>query len=112
MDWKLVLFYKGLVRSANNYAFFIRELATCTHVLKLQVFFQMGQCSGTALEASWYVTSKQIREELEVPFYAYHTTALMALIQNLPIRVLRWKTRSPTKRRSKSLEALDKSDYK
>jgi len=75
------------------------------------MFFQMAQCSGTVIEASWYVTNKQIREGLEVPFYAYYTRALMALIQNLPIRVLRWKTRSPTKRRSNSLKALDKSDY-
>jgi len=70
----------------------------------------MTQCSGTAIEASWYVTNKQIREGLDVLFFADHTTALRALIQSLPMRVLRWKALSPTKRRSNSLEALDKPD--
>lgn len=106
------LFYKGPVRSTNNHDFSIWELAACTHVLKLHVFFQRAQCSRTAIEASWYVTNKQIREGLEGPFYTYHTRAIRALIQNLPIRVLSCKTRSPTKRRPNSLEALDKSDYK
>jgi len=87
------------------------ESATCTHVLKLQVFFQMAQCSGTGTEASWYFTNKQIHEGLEIPFLDGHTTALRALIQKLPMIVLRWKASSPTKHRSNALEPLDKPDY-
>jgi hypothetical protein len=67
--------------------------------------------NGTAIEASW-LTYQQIHEGLVVPFFANHTRALRASIQNLPMRVLRWEARSPTKRLSNSLEALDKPDYK
>lgn len=83
------MFYKGLVRSTNNYAFHMWESATSTHFLKLQVFFQMAQYSGTVIEASRYVTNKRINELLDVPFFADHTTALRALIQNLSMKVLR-----------------------
>jgi len=53
--------------------------AAHTHVQMLQVL--QSQCLRLASGAPWYVSNRQIHEDLAVPLYTDHIRALRALTQ-------------------------------
>jgi len=50
--------------------------AACTHVRRLQVL--QSKCLRLATGAPWYVSNRQIHEDLAVPLFADHIRALTA----------------------------------
>jgi hypothetical protein len=69
-----VLLYKQLIRPMMDYACLIWRSAACSHVRKLQVL--QSKCLCIATNAHWYVSNRQIHEDLGIPFFAEHIRAL------------------------------------
>jgi hypothetical protein len=69
-----VLRYKQLIRPMMDCACPIWRCAAQSYVKQLQVL--QCKCLRTATGAPWYVSDRQIHEDLEVPFYEEHIRAL------------------------------------
>ena len=68
-----VLLYKQLIRLMIDYACLAWRSAACTHVRRLQVL--QSKCLRLATGAPWYVSNRQIHEDLGVPIFAEHIRA-------------------------------------
>jgi hypothetical protein len=71
-----VLIYKQLFRPMMDYACPTWRSAARTHVRRLQVL--QSKCLRLATAAPWYVSNRQIHEDLGVPLFADHIRALTA----------------------------------
>ena len=75
-----VLLYKQLIRPMMDYSCPAWRSAARTHVRRLQVL--QSKCLRLATGAPWYVSNRQIHEELCVPLFADHIRALTADIHS------------------------------
>ena len=71
-----VMLYKQLIRPMMDYACPAWRYAARTHVRRLQVI--QSKCLRLATGAPWYVSNRQIHEDLSVPLFADHIRALTA----------------------------------
>ena len=71
-----VLLFKQLIRPMMNYACPAWRSAARTHVRRLQVL--QSKCLRLVTGAPWYVSNRQIHEDLGVPFFADKVRALTA----------------------------------
>jgi len=71
-----VLLYKQLICPMMDYACPAWRSAARSHVRRLQVL--QSKCLCLATGAPWYVSNKQIHEDLGVPLFADHIRALTA----------------------------------
>ena len=71
-----VLLYKQLICPMMDYACPAWMSAARTHVRRLQVL--QFECLRLATGAPWYVSNRQIHEDLGVPLFADHIIALTA----------------------------------
>jgi hypothetical protein len=71
-----VLLYKQQIRPMMDYACPVWRSAACTHVRRLQVL--QSKCLRLATGAPWYVSNRQIHEDLGVLLFANHIRALTA----------------------------------
>ena len=71
-----VLLYKQLIRLLMDYACPTWRSAARTHVRRLQVL--QSKCLRLVTGAPWYLSNRQIHEDLGVPFFAAHIRALTA----------------------------------
>jgi len=69
-----VLLYKQLIRPMMEYACPAWRSAACSHFRRLQVL--QSKCLRLATGAPWYVSNRQIHEDLSVPLFADHIRAL------------------------------------
>jgi hypothetical protein len=69
-----VLLYKQLIRPLMDYVCPAWRSAARSHVRKLQVL--QSKCLRLATGAPWYVSNRQIHEDLGVPLFADHIRAL------------------------------------
>jgi hypothetical protein len=69
-----VLLYKQLIRPVMDYGCPVWRSAAHSHVRKLQVLH--SKCLRIATGAAWYVSNRQIHEDLGIPFFADHIRAL------------------------------------
>jgi hypothetical protein len=69
-----VLLYKQLIRPMMDYACPNWRSAVRSHVRKLRVL--QSKCLRIAINAPWYVSNRQILEDLGIPFFADHIRAL------------------------------------
>jgi len=69
-----VLLYKQLIRPLMDYACPAWKPAAHSHVRKLQVL--QSKCLRLAIGAPWYVSNRQLNEDLRVPLFADHIRAL------------------------------------
>ena len=69
-----VLLYKQLNRPMEDYACPAWRTAARSHVRRLQVL--QFKCLRLATSASWYVSNRQIHEDLGVTLFADHNRAL------------------------------------
>jgi hypothetical protein len=68
------LLYKRLICPMMDYAFPIWRCASRSYVKQLQAL--QSKCFRIATGAPWYISSRQIPEDLGVPFFEEHTRAL------------------------------------
>jgi len=78
--WNGVLLNKQLIRPMKGYACPAWRSAACTHVQWLQVL--QSKCLRLASGALWYVSKRQIHEDLGVPLFADHIRALTASFES------------------------------
>ena len=71
-----VLLYKQLIRPMMDYVCPAWRSAARTHVRRLQML--QSKCLRLATGVPWYVSNRQIREDLGVPLFANHIKALTA----------------------------------
>jgi len=71
-----VLLYKQLISPMMDYACPTWRSADRSHVRRLQVL--QFKCLRLATGAPWYVSKRQIHEDLGVPLFAEHIRALTA----------------------------------
>jgi hypothetical protein len=69
-----VLLCRQLIRPMMDYACPVWRSAARCHIRKLQVL--QSKCLRIATGALWYMSSRQIHEDLGVPFFADHIRAL------------------------------------
>jgi hypothetical protein len=69
-----VLLYKQLIRPLMDYACPVWRSAARTHVRRLQVL--QSKCLRLVTGAPWYLSNRQIHEDLGVPLFADHVIAL------------------------------------
>jgi hypothetical protein len=69
----VVLLYKQIIRPIMDYACPAWRFAAHTHVRRLQVL--QSKCLQLPTGALWYISSKQIHEDLGVPLFADHIKA-------------------------------------
>jgi hypothetical protein len=69
-----VLLYRQFIRPMMDYACPIWRSASRSHVRKLQVL--QSKCVRIATNAPWYVSNRQIHEDLGILFFADHIRAL------------------------------------
>jgi len=69
-----VLLYKQLIRPMMDYTCPAWRSAARSHVWRLQIL--QSKCLHLANGAPWYVSNRQIHEDLGVPFFADHIRAL------------------------------------
>jgi hypothetical protein len=69
-----VLLYKQFIHPMMDYGCPIWRSAAHTHVRKLQVL--QSKCLRIATNAPWYVSNRQIHDDLGIPFFANHIRAL------------------------------------
>jgi hypothetical protein len=69
-----VLLYKQLIRPMMDYACPAWSSAACSHVRRLQVL--QSKCLRLATGTPWYVSNRQIHDDLGVPVLADHIRAL------------------------------------
>jgi hypothetical protein len=65
-----VLLYRQLIRPMMDYACPVWRSAARCHISKLQVL--QSKCLRIATGAPWYMSNRQIHEDLGVPFFADH----------------------------------------
>ena len=70
------LLYKQLIRPMMDYACPTWRSAACTHVWRLLLL--QSKCLCLATGAPWYVSNRQIHEDLGVPLFADHIRSLTA----------------------------------
>jgi hypothetical protein len=75
-DRNRLLLYKQLIRPMINYTCPAWRSAARSNVRSLQVL--QSKCLHLATGAPWYVSNRQIHEELGVPLFADHIRALTA----------------------------------
>jgi hypothetical protein len=63
-----VLLFRQLIRPIMDYACPIWRSAPCCQIRKLQVL--QSKCLRIATVAPWYISNRQIHEDLGVPFFA------------------------------------------
>ena len=68
------LLYKQLIRPMMDYSFPGWRSAAHSHVRRLQLL--QSKCLRLATCAPWYVSNRQMHEDLCVPFFADHIRAL------------------------------------
>jgi len=68
-----ILLCKQLIRPMMDYACPAWRSASRSHVRKLEVL--QSKCLRLATSAPWYVSNRQIHEDLGVPLYADHIRA-------------------------------------
>jgi hypothetical protein len=73
---KRVLLYKQRIRPMMDYACPDWRSDARTHIRRLQVL--QSKCLRLAYGAPWYVSNRQIHEDLGVPLFADHIIALTA----------------------------------
>jgi hypothetical protein len=73
---KGTLLYKQLIRSMLDYACPAWRSAARSHICRLQVL--QSKCLRLATSAPWYVSNRQIHDDLGVPLFADHIRALIA----------------------------------
>jgi hypothetical protein len=71
-----VLLYKQLIRPMMDYTCAAWRSAASTHVRRLQVL--QSKCLRLANGAFWYVSNRQIHEDMDVPVFADHIRDLTA----------------------------------
>ena len=71
---KGVLLYKQIIRPMIDYACSAWRSAARTHLRRLQVL--QSKCFRFGTGAPWYVSNRQIHEDLEVPLFAHHIRAM------------------------------------
>ena len=71
-----VLLYKQLIRPLMDYTCPAWRSAARTHFRRLQVL--QSECLRLVTGAPWYLSNRQIHEDLGVPFFADHIRALTA----------------------------------
>jgi hypothetical protein len=71
-----VLLYKQLIRPMMDYACPAWRAAALSHVRRLQVL--KSKCLHLVTGAPWYLSNRQIHEDLGVPLFADHIRALTA----------------------------------
>jgi hypothetical protein len=71
-----VLLYKQLIRPMMDYACPAWRAAARSHVRRLQVL--QSKCLRLVTGAPWYLSNRQIHEDLGVPLFADHIRALTA----------------------------------
>jgi hypothetical protein len=71
-----VLLYKKPIRPMMDYACLASRCAVRTHVRRLQVL--QFKCLGLVTGTLWYVSNRQIHEDLGVSLFANHIRALTA----------------------------------
>jgi hypothetical protein len=71
-----VLLYKQLIRPLMDYACPVWRSAARTHVRRLQVL--QSKCLRLVTGAPWYISNRQIHEDLGVPLFTDHVRALTA----------------------------------
>jgi len=71
-----VLLYKQVIRQIMDYECPAWRSAARTHVRRLQVL--QSKCLRLATGTPWYVSNRQIHEDLVVPLFADHVRALTA----------------------------------
>ena len=88
-----VLLYKQLIRLLMDYACPALRSAARTHVWRLQVL--QAECLPLVTGAPWFLSNRQIPEDLGVPLFADHIRALtasfdsrLADVENLLVRQL------------------------
>jgi len=69
-----VLLYKQLIRPLMNYSCPAWRSAARSHIRRLQVL--QSQCLRLATGVPWYVSNRQIHEDLGVPLFVDHIRAL------------------------------------
>jgi len=69
-----VLLYKQLIRPIMDYAFPAWKSATHSHVRRIQVLKSI--CLRPATHAPWYVSNRQMHEDLGVSLFADHIRTL------------------------------------
>jgi hypothetical protein len=69
-----VLLYKQLIRPMMDYACPMWRCTVRNYVKQLQALH--SKCLRISTSAPWYITSRQINEDLGVPFFEEHTRAL------------------------------------
>jgi hypothetical protein len=74
--WNGVLLYKQLIRPIMDYPCPAWRSVVRTHVRRLQLF--QYKYLRLAAGAPWYVSNRQIHEDLDVPLFADHIRALTA----------------------------------
>jgi hypothetical protein len=75
-----VLLYKQLIRPMMDYACPAWRSAARSHVQGLQVL--QSKCLRLATGAPWYVSNRQIHEDMGVPLFADHIRALTVSINS------------------------------
>jgi hypothetical protein len=75
-----VLLYKQLIRRMMDYVFSAWSSAARTHVWRLQVL--QSKCLRLATGIPWYVSNRQIHEDLNVPLFADHIKAMSASLDS------------------------------
>jgi hypothetical protein len=68
-----VLLYKQLILPMMDYACPIRRCVARSYVKQLRVL--QSKCLRIATGAPWYISNRQIHEDLGVPFFEEHTRA-------------------------------------
>jgi len=71
-----VLLYKQLIRPMMDYACPAWRSAVRIHVRRLHVL--QSTCLRLATGAPWYVSNRQVHEDMGVPLFADHIRALIA----------------------------------
>jgi hypothetical protein len=71
-----VLLYKQLIRPMMDYTCRAWRSAARTHVWRLQVL--QSKCLRLATGAPWYVSNRQIHEDMGIPLFADHIRSLTA----------------------------------
>jgi hypothetical protein len=69
-----VLLFRQLIRPMMDYACPVWRFAARCHIRKLQVL--QSKCLRIATDAPWDMSSRQIHEDLGVPFFADHIRAV------------------------------------
>jgi hypothetical protein len=88
-----VVLFRQLIRPVMDYVCSAWRPAARTNVWRLQVL--KFKCLRLATGASRYVTSRQIHEDLCVPLFAYHISALTANDVVLPLPAISSTVASP-----------------